>query len=187
MVVFFCERSQLPAEQTLLEGKSSDELGAVRRDQQLLFELYPLGSIHIADITLDTDDHARLQDPLPAELREVLRMRHKRRFAMHAHAVQHGCIAALHEPLRYLPGLLRQLPVADARPDDPDVVLYLVIGMPIQQLLIGCRPAGSAVKRAGEVRVVSEAADGVGIERDQLSRPNAPPAGFTEPRIGTRP
>src|SRR5882724_5679899 len=128
---FSSNRSQLAAQQTLLERKSGDELGSASRDQQLFFELDPLQSIHFTDVAFDAHDHSRLEDPLPAEPGEILRMCNERRFAMHADSMQDGRVATLHEPVRDLPGERRQLAVADAGPDDPYVVLYLIIGVPV--------------------------------------------------------
>src|ERR1700736_2876377 len=56
----------LPTEQTLLEGKSTQHFVAGGRDQHFLFELDAFRSAHLADVALDTDDHARLQYPVAA-------------------------------------------------------------------------------------------------------------------------
>src|ERR1700748_3699091 len=119
------DRAQLPSEQIVLERKQGQSLAAGVCDQQLLFEIDPLQSIHFADITLDTDDHSGLENPLAAALAEILRVRYERRLTVHPNAVHHRCVAALHEAFRYLPGALGELAITGAGARDGNVVLYL--------------------------------------------------------------
>src|SRR6516164_2410657 len=120
---------------------------------------------------------------LPAIGRIVHRMGDEWGLAMHADAMHDGGIALIDEALGNLPGSFGDLAEGHTRLDDPDIVLNLVVGHAIEHLLMGRRPARAAAEAAGEIGEVAVAADGIGIEGDELAGPELPAAGLVEPGI----
>src|SRR5207244_10894646 len=140
-----------------------------------------LAAAFLAYIAFDAHHHARHDDAVAAIGLVVHRVRDKRRLAMHADAVHHRRIALVDEAIRDLPGFLGDLAESHAGLHDPDVVLNLVMRHAVERLLVGRRLARAAAEGAREVGIVAVAADRVGIERDQLTRPDLAAARLVEP------
>ena len=96
-------------------------------------------------------------------------------------------VAAVDKAIGDFPGFIGNFTVAHARFKQAHIVVYLVVRHAIYFALIGRRFAWTNVERAREIRVVTVATDGVGIQCDQLARANFAVTGFIKPRVCTRP
>src|SRR3546814_15034959 len=68
----------LAGQQQIREGEGRERLGTVLGDQHLLLQLHALAAILLADVALDADRHAGLEDAVVAGGVEVLQVDHRR-------------------------------------------------------------------------------------------------------------
>src|SRR3546814_8701176 len=101
--------SDVCASDLILEGEGRERLGTVLGDQHLLLQLHALAAILLADVALDADRHAGLEDAVVAGGVEVLQVDHRRILVAEPDAVHHHRIAVGPAACRQSPGALGQL------------------------------------------------------------------------------
>src|SRR3546814_10407596 len=136
--------SDVCASDLILEGEGRERLGTVLGDQHLLLQLHALAAILLADVALDADRHAGLEDAVVAGGVEVLQVDHRRILVAEPDAVHHHRIAVGPAACRQSPGAIGQLSKAEAGPQELQIEGDLLPREAIEPAMSIDRPAVAA-------------------------------------------
>ena len=170
-------------QQPFLVREGRQQLVAVARDERAFLELDAVDAARGADVALDRQDHAFLEDAVVAARVPVAAIDDDRPLVGETDAVHHVRVAIRIVGLRKRERLLGDLAEAHARLQQSEVVPDLLDRERIHLPLVGVRLARTRVERARDVAAESHRPDHVGVERHEVAGADHAVAAFLEPRI----